>query len=394
MSKIIVIGAGASGIIASLQAIKNNEVLLFDSNEKIGKKILITGNGRCNYWNDAIAVDKYYTDNINNLSIILNNKEETLNFLDSLGIYPKKINGYYYPYNNQANSIRQIFEREILKSGIELHLNESVDKIEIINNKFQIKSSNSTYEADKVIIATGSKAYPKLGSVGKGYELLYDLGLDLNPVLPALTKLISNDQIVNKWENIRCEGTITINVDGEDLISESGELQLTKNGISGIPTFNVSSVASKHIGSKVIAKIDFLKDIENLYSFMENTNKGFTLEEVLESLLNYKLTYALFDKMRLDKTQKWINLSENDKNTFIKNIKEFKLNIIDTDSYDNSQVCTGGLSLDEINPITMEVNKIPNLFVTGEILDVDGQCGGYNLGFAFITGYIAGRNIK
>jgi len=398
--KIAIIGAGASGIIAALKASINNQVYLIDSNDKCGKKLLVTGAGHCNYWNKEINESKYQTDNYENLTKIISNEnqQEVLSYLDSLGIYPRIKNGYYYPYSNQATSIRQIFETSINHHpNITFLYNQQVTNVNMKNQAFTITTDKQELTVDKLIIATGSKAYPKTGSTGVGYNFATKFGHNVNPVLPALTKLITSDDSIKDWENVRTDATIKMYVNNMNYQTETGEIQLTKDGISGICTFNLSSIASKNLyyHNKVTVHINFLPQIENIYQFFEErstTLPNKTIEELLESIFNYKLLFVLLKKANIKKDAFWNELSEDAKTRLVDIIERFELPIIKTDNFDKSQVCTGGVSLSEINPKTMESTLIPNLYFTGEILDVDGKCGGYNLAFAFITGYLAGSD--
>ena len=187
MSKVVVIGGGASGMIASIKASLNNEVILLEGNNTLGKKILVTGNGRCNYWNNDIDIKNYHTDNINNLESILSNKDEVLELLDNLGIYPKIKNGYYYPNSNMASSIDEILIKKIENSNIDIITECKVTNIEKINDKFIISSNLHEITCDKVIVACGSCAYPKTGSDGTSYKLLANFHT-INKDLPSLVR--------------------------------------------------------------------------------------------------------------------------------------------------------------------------------------------------------------
>lgn len=394
MCKVVVIGAGASGIIAALKASEKNEVILLDSNDKCGKKILLTGNGRCNYWNSNIDISNYQTDNYDILKNILNNKEIVLNYLNNLGIYPKIKNELYYPYSNQASSVQKIFTNELEKRNVKIIYNYKVESI-IKKDKFIISSIDDEIIADKVIIATGSKALSKTGSDGSGYEILTKLGHKVNTVLPSLVPLkIEN---VESWDGVRCDSKIKLFINAELIKEEIGELQLTDYGVSGICIFNLSSIISKnlYLKNKINLKINFVPTIDNFYNFLNKRNeelKNKNISELLESLLPYKVLLVIIKKCNI-KNESWNELSENKKLELCKNIEEFDLKITDTLSFDRSQVCTGGVSLNEIKD-TMESKIIDDLYIVGEILDVDGICGGFNLAFAFITGFLAGSDIN
>lgn len=392
MNKVVIIGAGASGIIAALKASEKNEVILLESNDKCGKKILLTGNGRCNYWNSNININKYQTDDTNKLEQILKNKENVLEYLDSIGIYPKIKNDLYYPYSNQASSIEQIFLNELNKRNIKIKTNFKIENI-IKTEKFIIKSDKEEIIADKLVIATGSKALNKTDD--KIFNILKKYNHTINTVLPSLVPLKTNKEA---WDGVRCEALVNLYVNDKFIKNELGEIQLTDYGVSGICIFNISSIVSKNIylKNKVNLKINFLPNITNLYEFIEKRNKKLknnNIEELLECLFPYKLLFVILKKSKITKNEYWNNLSKEQKNKLCENISSFKVDVLDTLSYDRAQVCTGGVSLKEINS-NMESKIIKNLYIIGEILDVDGICGGFNLAFAFITGYLAGCDLN
>jgi len=402
MKKVAIIGAGASGIITALKASEKNSVILIDGNDKCGKKILLTGNGRCNYWNSDISVEQYETDNKKALEGILSeeNKSETLNFLDSIGIYPRVKNGYYYPFSNQAASVREILDKEIKKRNIEVKYGNKVKDVIKQNDSFVIiLENNEKIYADKVVVATGSKAYPKTGSDGFGYDIADKFGHNINLVVPALTQLKANEKFLKDWENVRCDAKVSLFVDDEKLKEDIGEIQLTKDGISGICVFNISGLASKNISfaKSVEVAINFLPHLENnFYSWINDRAEKMqdkTIEEILESIFNYKLMFVLLKQANISKDKNWNELSENSKKALCEKVENFRLNINDTESFDKAQVCTGGVSLNEINPTNFESQLVSNLYFVGEVLDVDGKCGGFNLAFAWISGYLAGRGV-
>ena len=385
---VIVVGAGASGIIAALKLSEKNNVTLLEKNDKCAKKILITGNGKCNYWNSNIDVSKYNTDSKSNLEIILKRKDEVFEFLSNLGIYPTIKDDYYYPHSLSSLSIKEIFDRALNKK-VNVKYNTEVLDVKKDNQKFIVVTNNGEYKCDKLILALGSKASPKTGSDGKIYEILSNFGLKINPVLPALVGLKGNQKYMKDWNGIRVEGFLKLFVDNELVRESSGEIQLTDYGISGICVFNLSSIASKALyeNKEVRVKINFFE--EDFYQFMEKNTLNLNLEETLESLFNYKLMHIFFKLSKVNKDRKWKELSESDKKSLANVINEFNIKIEEVGSFERAQVCTGGLSLNEVNPETMETS-IANLYVIGEALDVDGECGGFNLAFAFITGFIVG----
>ena len=401
MSKVVVVGGGASGLVAAILAANNHEVILLEANDKCGKKILLTGNGKCNYWNNDINLDKYNTDNDNALSniISIDNQQEVLSFLEKIGIYPKIKNGYYYPYSNQATSIRTLLLNEVTRKNIKVIYNFKAESITKNNNHFIIKSNSNEIICDKVILANGSCACPKTGSDGSGYNLAKTLGHHVNLPTPSLVQLKGNDSYFKDWNGVRCDSKVSLYIDNLKVCEELGEIQLTDYGISGICTFNISGRATKSLaqGKKVIVKINFLPYLENnFYDWFTNRNNSIpnhTIEELLESVIPYKLMFIIFKKANLNRDSYWDNLTEMDKRKLSSMIEAFSLEITGYNDFDKAQVATGGVSLNEINPNTMESLLTPNLYLVGELLDVDGKCGGFNLAFAFISGYLAGRDI-
>ena len=403
MKKILIVGAGASGLVASIYAKENdNEVILLERNPEPAKKILVTGNGRCNYYNEDQKLSHYNSNNNELIEKIITdeNKQEILNFFNKIGIIPKIKNGYYYPYSNQATSIKNALINEAKRKQVKIVTNTYVENIIKENNKYKVVTNNDTYYVDSLIIATGSKSAPKTGSDGNGYDLVKKLNHTLIKPLPALTALKGNEKYFKEWQGIRSDVKISLYENNNLIKQEEGEIQLTDYGISGICTFNLSRHANKLLDKnrKPYVLINFLPMLEeNKENWFEERNKlmnNRTIDELLDGILNYKLTNTILKILNINKETKYNDLTKNQKEELIQKITNFKLEIIDSNSYDASQVCMGGVPLTEINPQTMESNLNDNLYIIGELLDVDGECGGYNLTFAWITGMLAGKNIK
>lgn len=402
MGTIAVIGAGASGMVAAIEASKRHKVILIDGNDRCGKKLLLTGNGRCNYWNSNITVDRYNTDCLGSLERILSveNVSETFKWLTDIGIYPRIKNEHYYPYSNQASSVRELFERKISNSSIKFYTGFKVEQIKIENTRFSICSSEGkNVFCVKIIIATGSKAYEKTGSNGIGYSLATNLGHSVNQPLPALTGLISNGKFLKDWDKIRSDARVTLIVNGKALKSDTGEIQLTSKAVSGICVFNISGLTAKHIhqGDSTELEINFMPNLEKgFYEWFDTRCSNFedmTLETALESIFNYKLMFVLLEKAIVNRNMFWANMNDSQRQSLCDVIEHFRIPVIDTEKYERAQVCTGGVPVSEINPHNMESLILPGVHFVGEVLDVDGQCGGYNLAFAFVSGYVAGKNI-
>lgn len=397
--KIAVIGGGPSGLVASINAKNNfNEVYLFDKNPDFGKKLLLTGNGKCNYWNEFQDISKYHSTNNDALKRIIttNNLRRTKEFLDSLGIIPNIKNGYYYPFSNQSASIKTILVEEAMNKGVIFKTNTEIKDI-IKDKNFKVYYDNLCEEFDVVVIATGSKSYKKTGSDGYGYNIAKSFNINVLNISPSLVQLVTDTGLEKKWAGIRTLVKIKANEKEEE-----GEIQFTDYGISGICVFNISRNIAINLANKKKQKVkinfipwfngnneEFLKYLNQLDIKLNKKN----ISNLCDGFLNYKLTNILASKSKIDNNKKWSELTNTKKMTFINNIHNLEVDVIDTKGFDNAQVCSGGISLDEINYETLETKKVSNLYFCGEVLDVDGDCGGYNLSFAFLSGLLVGRSI-
>ena len=382
MKRIIIVGAGAAGMLAAIHAkTKDNQVILIERNTNCGKKILITGNGKCNYLNDDFNISHYRSDNLEFLENVITeeNKKLLISEFKKIGIEPKIKNGYYYPMSNTSVSIQNALLLTLKQKGIEIITNTTITDIKKINNKFIL---NDKFTCDKLIIAAGSSACPKCGTDGIIYDALKPLGLKIKKPLPALVQLKSEGKFLKEWAGIRCDCELSL-FENDKLIKKSiGEVQLTDYGISGICTFQLSSDCIRGLdsGKKEVIKINFLPDIKDFDTFYLNRVKllkGRNDIELFEGLINYKLLYVLFKHN--------------------KNIKEaltsFSLEITGYNGFDKAQVASGGIKLTEIND-NFECKNIKDLYIIGEALDVDGDCGGYNLALCWISGILCGKDIN
>lgn len=407
MSKVIVIGGGASGLIAAIYA-KNstNEVIMLEKNNTCGKKILITGNGRCNYWNDEMTLNHFYSTNPEILSRIItpSSQDKILPFFNSIGIIPKIKDGYYYPNSNQATSIQTALITEATIKGVKILTSEEVIAVKKQGEDFIITTTSQKLTAQKVILATGGLAAPKTGSTGFGYTIAKKLGHQLVKPLPALVQLKSNSKFLKDWQGIRMDAKLSLYENNHLIKEEVGEVQLTSYGISGICTFQLSGLVARGLSknNEELLKINFLTSVNLVdekegINWLENRNNILTkrtISQLLDGILNYKLVNLICKLAKIDKDNYWQNLSKKDKQNLSNLLINFPLPISEVNSFDEAQVTSGGISLTEINPSTLESKKVPNLYFTGELLDVNGDCGGYNLGFAWITGMLAGSAIN
>lgn len=394
-----VIGAGASGLVAAINA-KNehNEVVIFERNKECGKKLLVTGAGRCNYFNEDQSLYHYQSSNENLISKVINeqNNDKVIDFFNKLGIIPKIKNGYYYPFSNQAVTIRSALTAELSRKKIKVKTNFMVKNIKVNKDKFVVSSDNEEAILDKLIIATGSCASPKTGSDGMGYTFLEKLGHQIITPLPSLVQLKVKDDDFKIWAGVRTEAKVTLYENGNKLREEHGELQLTNYGLSGICIFNLSNLVSRGLHNNkqeqiFINFLPFLEKDETTWFTKQTKLTNKDIKNLLLSILNQKIVEVILKKSKLQESKLFTELTEEEQNILILYCTKFKTNIISTNSFNEAQVCSGGVKLSEINLETMESKVVKGLYITGEVLDITGDCGGYNLGVAWITGITAGE---
>ncbi len=400
MCDIVIIGGGVSGIVSAIKSFNGrNRITILERNDKCLKKLLLTGNGRCNYFNDDISISNYHSMKEDLLDKVINsnNMSRVLDFYNELGIIPKIKNGYYYPFSNQASTVRDALMFEVMKLGISIKYNYLVEKIERSNNKFII---NDSIVCDKVIIATGSCSYPKTGSDGMGYDFLRKFGHNIIKPLPALVQLNSDFKYCRELSGIRSDVILSLYEDDEFISSSVGEVQLTDYGISGICTFNLSHFVTRglDVGKKEVIKVNFLPFIKDNYMEWFNTysnkHSDKNIYMLLCNILNYKLVKVILKVCSIDNETYYNELDYNSRSLLIDNLTNFEFNIVSTKDFNFSQVCNGGVSLDEVNLSTFESLIVDGLYITGEVLDINGNCGGYNLICAVISGILVGDDLS
>ena len=387
MKKIIIIGAGASGLMCAINSKTNdNEITILERNSVPGKKILMTGNGRCNFYNDDQDINRYHS-NSNKINNIFMDTSRVLDYFNSIGIKYTTKNGYYYPYSNKSETINNALISETYKKGINIICDYEVNSIKKDNNEFII---NDDLRCDVLVLAVGSMSGINY-DIFYGYDFLDEFNLDTVRPLPSLTKLVCEGSFFNKWNGIRTKVVVSSYNNDTLLKEEEGEILLTDYGISGICVFNISRDIVKLLddGKTPKVKINFMGD----FSLDELFNNDLTIKETLDRVLDEKLVDIILNKYHIIGNKKYDDLNNEEKNNIRHGLYAFELNVIDYKDFKSSQVTQGGLSLDEVND-NFEVIKVPNLYVLGELLDIDGDCGGYNLTSAFLTALKASDKIK
>ena len=383
--QIIIIGSGASGLAAGISLLRcGNDVTILERNNISGKKLLLTGSGRCNYFNNDQNIAHYHSSDKDILEKIITSDNIKLveEFIASLGIVPKVKDGYYYPFSNQAYNMKELLERTYLDLGGKIKYNYLVEKVEKKNNLFLI---NDNVSCDKLILATGSKAYQMTGSDGIGYTLARKFNHHIIKVLPSLTSLITKEK--TNLKGVRVDAKVTLYEDGVKVREELGQVQFTDYGLSGICIFNLSYYAVKGLNDNKSEVITI-----DLMPFMDKVSfKNKKIYDLLLGFLPNKMIDYILKTLDISKDIYYEDLTSVKKKELTKLLKKMSFNITSYKEFDFSQVCSGGVSLRKINPLTMESRLVKDLYIIGELLDVNGDCGGYNLTFAFLSGILTSR---
>jgi len=397
--RIAIIGAGASGMIAAVMAARNGaKVVLIEQNAQLGRKILSTGNGKCNFTNTHMEIGCFHGED-KAIGTVLEQftVSDTITFFSELGILVKDRDGYLYPKSEQAKSMVDVFTMELKRLKIDILCDTRVLTTQKKGHAFILKTTKQTITCDRLIIATGGKAAPKLGSDGSGYQLAKSFGHSIVPVLPALVQLRCKGKFFRQIAGVRTEAKITILIDKKKVVEDTGEVQLTEYGISGIPVFQVSRHAAVGLYEKrtVSAMIDFLpfiesSELEQVLEKRANLAHHKTAEEFLVGMFNQKLIPVLLEAASIHINAKVSTLESKHFQQLAEVCKFFQVIVEKTNGFEAAQVCAGGVKTTEINSKTMESMLVEGLYFTGELLDVEGKCGGYNLQWAWSTGWIAG----
>ena len=400
-TEIAVIGGGASGLIAAITARKaGKKVTILERKERILKKVLVTGNGRCNLTNARASISNYFGKNILLIENILNNftPQNVMDFFYELGIIcNEEERGKVYPLSGQASSVVDALRFEAEKLGIKIETEFYVRKIEKDGFKFKIFSEDKRkIEANRVILSTGGQSYPELGSNGSGFQLAKDFGHSITKLSPAIVQLKTEKYQVKGLQGIKADTSVTAYGDNKKICTYNGELLFTDYGISGNVVFNISFVMPLY--KNVEFEIDFMKkfNYNELYELLRKRKKimaHLTMENYFNGMINKKLGQFLSKMSGIEKLSKPVkDLNDNEIRKLCTSLKKYRINILETTGFKNAQVTAGGISLDEVNTDTLESKIIKGLYFSGEVLDVYGECGGFNLQWAWASGYIAGKN--
>ena len=423
---ICVIGAGASGMMAALAgALSGVKVCLIEAKDRIGTKILKTGNGRCNLSHTPISGDEYAGTGENRINRYLDQfgVSDTLDFFKHIGLLTREKDGYIYPYSENASAVLDVLRFAIRDYGVQVYTGYFVKSIEKNDNGFSVicdvrvktkdkdkhngpgsgrdknrsgdaKDSLQIMTVRNVILSTGGSADPSSGSDGNGFKLAHKLGLHVIKPLPALVKVIADDKDMAVLSGVRAKGTVKLL---SDEISDTGEIQFTKDGLSGIPVFNISRYISIVLDKdlEAILSVDLMPDMktadikDHLTSLSDNHRSDMSIEELMCGVINKKIASYIFKKTGVNPNTRVSEITDRKTDGIIRLLKDMRFKISATYGFDQAQVTCGGVDFAEVGD-DLQCKRIPGLYLTGELLDIDGRCGGYNLQWAWTSGYIAG----
>lgn len=394
-----IIGGGASGMAAALAAAQNPDVqvLLLERHARVGRKLLATGNGRCNLTNIHAEAGSYHGDEAAFAEHALNTYpvKETLDWFASLGLYTvTEDSGRVYPYSDQANSVVDVLRFGLQKNNIRLLTGVEVTKVKKTSHGFALTCTEGSYECDKLIVACGGLAGTKLGGSMSGYKLLRSMGHSCTKLRPTLVQLKSDWNGCAALKGVRAFCQVEIFHNGQKHSQSVGELQFTEYGLSGPVIFEVSrDVCQK--GGQWFCKLNFMPYITEkrlAQMLLERKEKPLLTEDLLTGILHNRLGRVLTAAAGIRGQRPCDSLTEEEIQQLIMLVQGLEVNLTDTMGMDSAQVTAGGICTDEFDSKTMESRLVPGLYACGEVLDIDGDCGGYNLQWAWSSGRLAGSS--
>ncbi len=405
--KVAVVGGGAAGMMAAVQAAyAGARVTVYERNDRVGKKILSTGNGKCNFSNEDMRAACYYGSGAGYVDGFYKQfgVAETKTFFRELGMRIKDRSGYLYPASEQAATVLDVLRYEMERLGIEICAGCRVTGIDGPGNpgyRLMLETETAAYKKrtyDAVILACGGRAAPKTGSDGTGLAMAKRLGHRIVPTVPALTALRCGETFWKQVAGVRCEARLMLYIDGNEVSSVQGELQLTDYGISGIPVFQFSRIAAYALqeGRTVTVKIDLMPDPgaadtqEAFWAQRWERQKRQSMEQFVTGTVNKKVGLLLLKLAGIRETETVCEIEGARRRKLEQLFHAFEVTVKGTNSFEQAQVCAGGVDFAEVTDRLESVRR-PGLFFAGEMLDIDGICGGYNLQWAWSSGAVAGR---
>lgn len=400
-NKVIIIGGGAAGMMAAIVAKRNgSDVTVLERNDRVGKKLLATGNGRCNYTNRYLSIENYHGKDQNFINQVLNSfsVDDTLDFFERLGITPAiEEDGKVFPLSYQSSAMLDILRYEMEHLGVALITDAQVVEIRKEDIFYVKLKDNSILQAHKVILATGGKAMPASGSDGIGYRLAKELDHTITAVFPALVQLKLEGDIFKQIKGVKVVGAVGIYKNDKLLREDKGDVLFTDYGISGPPILQISRKAIELDYKDVELRVSLIdgrsKEEIRDYLVMRFSQMGHKkITEALIGFVNKRLILPILKELNFNKDTRVSHLAMENIEKLAHIFTDWRFKVIGHNGWGQAQTTAGGVSTDEIDRTTMESKKVKGLYIVGELLDVDGDCGGFNLQWAWSTGYLAGKN--
>lgn len=396
---IAVIGGGAAGMMAALTAAENKraKIVLFERQGRVGRKLAATGNGRCNLSNAAAAPSAYHGEDAGFTAAALSafGVEETLAWFGNLGLLTvTEPGGRVYPYSDTANSVVDVLRFACEGAGIDLRLGCAVTGLKKSKKGFTVSFEGGNLAADKVIICCGGAAGAKLGGVRDGYDLLRAMGHSITPLRPVLVQLKTEGGYTRALKGVRADAAITVRRRGEVTANAIGEVQFTEYGLSGPAIFEISRAALEDAGA--VVELDLMRhwtqeEVERLLCRRAAALPQLTLADVFTGLLHNRLGRVLLQYAGFNANMPLSGLTAGAVARLAAAAKSFCHPVCGDMGFDNAQVTAGGAHTDQFDPVTMESRLVRGLYAAGEVLDIDGDCGGFNLQWAWSSGRAAGK---
>jgi predicted Rossmann fold flavoprotein len=403
--RVIVIGGGAAGMLAAISAARlGAHVTILEKNQRVGKKILATGNGRCNFTNVNAGYSCYSSENPGFVQKALSDftASDAISFFEELGIQHKvEEMGKVFPMSDQASSILDVLLYELNRLGVNIICDSNVVDIIPENGSFILKTKDGNkYRGDSVVLAPGGKAMPSSGSDGYGYDLALKLGHTMTDTFPALVQLMLEGDYFKRIDGVKFIGTAEIIDNNRPVIKDRGDILFTNYGVSGPPVLQISRKAGELLksGKQATLKISILdtmskEEVTDLIDRRFKTDLNKTLEFSFVGLINKRLIPVVLLQAGISDLKRPVSgITSKERDRIAEILTDWRFNIRGTKSWPSAQVTAGGINTREIDENTMESFLIKGLYFAGEIMDVDGMCGGYNLQWAWSSGFIAGRS--
>jgi hypothetical protein len=397
---IAVIGGGPAGIFSSIFASENNaSVVLFDKNEEAGGKLPITGNFRCNITNERISEDDYVGSNhlfVKNVFARFSNND-LIEFFSDLNVPFLKEGERYYPLTEKSKTILSALKKKMIENNVEIICKATAEEVKITDGLYEIKTSSGIFQSSAVIICTGGKSYSKRFGSGGGYKIAESLGHRPTFLRPGLTSFNETEGRFASLSGVTLRSVISLEIEGKRVFKESGSLLFTHHGFSGPAVMDASNRLAVSGKESAVISIDFFngrfRDFDRFYdTLIEDREKK--ISKIFSGSIPSSLSEIIIREIKINADLK---VGETKKESIMQIFRAFndcRVKVKLNGNFDEAQVTVGGIATDEINPKSMESKLVKNLFFAGEIIDIAGDCGGYNLQFAFSTGYIAGTNAR